>query len=372
VRLQAARHGVHRVVHAVDHDDEARSLRRAAVAAIVSVSALTHAGSSLAAYNPDLHVLQWNRSLGGSAHIAVYLSFGAGYVRDNDATGVITLYSPRGYGVNLRQAPGTRLGWASALIYVPSLGNHQSVSGSVTTEDPAKHLTDACAPGRHEAVWLLAFTTGGLRFRLPVYVDRVTSGPEAAHASARMLVCLASPYVPPPQGAEAGMTLIAAEFLVSRVFTNPRHPGKFAWNGLFTPYKPGTGELNPALTTQSTAYMRLPVVFTLTGKRQRLGKRTFAIITACVREAGRALQGIRVEILVRRPYFGFVRVASRRTNARGCATLRIRVWKPGRAFAAFNLPRRQASACAPRLAAICSKASVGAALGPLRVFRLKP
>lgn len=333
------------------------------------MSALAYAGNSLAAYNPDLHVFQWNRSLGGSANIAVYLGFGSGYVREIDATGVLTLYSPRGYNVNLRQAPGTRLGWAGALIYVPSLGNHQSVSGSVTTDDPAKHLTDTCAPGRHEAVWLLAFTTGGLRFRLPVYVDRVTSGPEAAHASARMIVCLASPHIPPPQGSEAGMRVMAADFLVSRVFKNPHQQGTFAWNGLFTPYKPGTGDLNPALTTQSTAYMSLPVQLTLTAKRQRLGKRTFAIITACVREAGKPVQGSRVDILVRRP--SFERIASRRTNARGCATIRIRVWKPGTAFAGFNLPRRQASGCTPRLAAICSKGSVGAALGPLRAFRLR-
>jgi hypothetical protein len=344
-------------------------VRRAAIAAVAASVALLFAGNSLAAYNPDLHVFQWNRSLGGSANIDFILGFGSGYVRDNDATGVISLYAPRGYSANLRQAPGTRLGYANALIYVTSLDRIQSVSGSVTTDDPTKHLTGACAPGRHEAVWLLEFTTGGLRFRLPIYVDRVTSGPEAAHASVRMIVCLASPYIPPPQGAEAGMTVLGAEFLVSRVFTNPRHPGTFGWNVLFTPYKPGTGDLNPALTTQSTADMRLPVQFRLTVKRQRLGKRTFAIVTGCVREAGKPIQGSRVDILVQRPYFE--RIASRRTNARGCATMRIRVWKPVTAFAAFDLPRRQASGCTPRLAAICSKASVGAALGPLRTLRLR-
>jgi hypothetical protein len=270
-------------------------VRLAAVAALAAASALTCAGNALAAYNPDLHLQQWNASPGGSANIWAFLGFGSGSVRDNDATGTVALYSPRGYTVNLGQAPGTRLGQAIALVYVPSVGNYQSVDASVTTGDPANHLTDTCSPGRHEAVWLLDFATAGGPFRLPIYVDRVTTSPEAAYASARMLICFRSPYVPPPQGAQAGITVAAAEFIVSQVFKNPRRPRVYAWNALFTPYKQGTADLNPALITQNTTYMRLPVQFTVTAKRLRVGKRTFTIVTACLREAGKALQGIRVE-----------------------------------------------------------------------------
>ena len=334
------------------------------------MTALTCGDNALAAYNPDLHLQQWNASPGGSANIWAFLDFGSGFVQDNDATGTVALYSPRGYTVNLRQAPGTRLGQATALIYVPSLGNHQSVDASVTTDDPANHLTNTCSPGMHEAVWLLEFATAGGPLRLPIYVDRVTTGPEAAYASARMLVCFRSPYLPPPLGAQAGITVRAAEFLVSQVFKNPRRPGVYAWNALFTPYKPGTADLNPALTTQNTTYIRLPVQFTLRAKRLRVGKRTFAIVTACLREAGKALQGIRVDILFQSPFLQ--RVASGRTNAHGCTKIRLRVSRPRLAFAVFNLPRRQASGCRPRLAAICSKASIGAAFVPLRRFRVRP
>jgi hypothetical protein len=334
------------------------------------VSALTWAGNALAAYNPDLHLQQWNASPGGSATISAFLSFGSGFVQDNDATGTVALYSPRGYTVNLRQAPRTRLGQASVLIYVPSLGNHQSVDAFVTTDDPANHLTNTCSPGRHEAVWLLEFATAGGRLRLPIYVDRVTTGLEAAYASARMLVCFRSPYVPPPLGAQAGITVRAADIHVSQVFKNPRRPGVYAWNALFTPYKPGTADLNPALTTQNTTYLRLPVHFTVRAKRQRVGKRTFAIVTACLREAGKALQGIRVDILFQSPFLE--RVASGRTNALGCTKIRLRVSRSRLAFAAFKLPRRELSGCTPRLAAICSKGSVGAAFVPLRRFRVSP
>jgi hypothetical protein len=371
VRLQAAGHGVHRLVHAVDHDYKARSLRLAAVAAIAA-SALVYAGNAPAAYNPELVALQWNRSLGGSANIWFILGFGSGYVRDIDATGTLALYSPRGYTVNLGQAPGTRLGWASALIRVPFLPlGFQSVDGAVTTDDPANHLTNTCSPGRHEAVWLIELKTAGGPLRLPIYVDRVTTGPEAAYASARMLVCFASPYVPPPQGTEGGMTVGAAEFLVSGVFKNPRRKGAYAWNALFTPYKPGTADLNPALTTQSTTYVRLPLQLTVTAKRQRLGTRTFAIVTACVREAGKALRGIPVAVIYRPTVRRTRTVITRRTNARGCAIFRFRVWRSGIGLAEFRLQLRQASGCAPILAATCSIAWIAPALGPAPRFRVR-
>jgi hypothetical protein len=98
-------------------------------------------------------------------------------------------------------------------------------------------------------------------------LDRVTSGPEAAYASVRMVMCFASPYVPPPQGAPAGIAFGGKAFGVRDVFTNPSTPGTYPWNAVLVPYMPGTATLSTELSAQSTSYVRLPVALELTVKR---------------------------------------------------------------------------------------------------------
>jgi hypothetical protein len=335
------------------------STARFAVLTVVAAVGLGFGGTAFAAYNPSLIVAGTSHGLSSSAPVVI----GVGQNETDDATGVATIYSPRGYGVTLTQAPGTALGTLSAVVKVGAQGGARvNVEGTVRTDNPANHATNTCAPGMHEAVWLLEFTAGGSTIRLPMFVDRVTTGPEAVYASARMQICLPSPYQPPPAGAPAGVSLIVAAFSVRSVFRNPGARGTYPWNGVFVPWTPGTTTptLNTAQTAQSTSFVRLPVQLSLRVKRQKRGTRTFAVVTSCLTEAGQGVRGLRVNILggatARR---ATRRVASGRTNARGCVTSRVRVRTKVMFFRTrAEVPARGASACQPTIVARCSDPSL--------------
>ncbi len=337
-----------------------RSLRLAFVAA-ASLCALVFSSAALAAYNPSLVVAKTNHALGSSGTVVI----GIGQDENDDATATATIYAPRGYAVTLNQAQGTQLGTVSGVVKVGALGGQpQDVRGVVRVDNPASYVTNSCAPGVHEAVWTLEFSLLGSTYRGQVYVDRIATGaPEAAFASARMIACLASPYVPPPQGAPSGATLIVAAFSVGGVFRSPTTRGSHAWNAVFVPYTPGTANPNPGNAAQSTAFVRLPVQFGLTVKRQKRGKRTFAVATACVKEAGQGVRGLRILFYRGRSAARATRVVNGRTNARGCATVRIRVNLRSVVVYAFvdEIPTRQAGACQPTLASRCSEASIAPA-----------
>jgi hypothetical protein len=329
------------------------------VAAAAGVSVLALAGAASAAYNPSLLIAGTNHALGRGAPVVI----GVGQGENDDATAMATIYSPPSYRVNLSQPAGTTLGSLSGVVRVASLGGSRvNVEGTVRTDNPASHVTNACSPGTHEAVWLLEFTLAGNAFRLPMYVDRVTTPPESAYASARMRVCFPSPYVPPPQGAPSGASVIVAAFSVRSVFTNPSARGGYAWNGVFVPYTPGTATPNAALTAQSSSFVRLPIAVSLTAKRQRRGRRTFAVLTGCVKEAGRGVRSLTIRFNGGRTARRMRRLAGGRTNARGCITRRVRVRTRSMFFlATTDVPARPAARCEPTIAARCSQPSVAPA-----------
>jgi hypothetical protein len=284
--------------------------------------ALAFGGNALAAYNPSLLVAGTSHSTGSGGPVVI----GVGQDQADDATAALNIYSPLGYGVTLTQAPGTRIGDLEGFVKVGSLGGARApISGTVTARDPAAYVSNPCVPGRHQAVWTIDTSLAGTALSIPIYVDAVTAGPEAAFASARMRVCLASPYIPPPQGAASGASLIVAAFSVAGVFSNPNTRGTYAWNALFVPYQPGTSTPNPTNAAQSTSYTRLPVQLAVTAKKMKRGKRSFARVTACLSEAGQAVRGVRVNILAGRSARRTARVAFGRTNSRGCLVRTIRL-----------------------------------------------
>ena len=202
---------------------------------------------------------------------------------------------------------------------------------------------------------MIQTTLAGNPLEIPIYVDRVTSGPEAQFASAKMRICLSSPYVAPPQGAASGASLIVAAFSVSGVFSNPNTRGTYPWNALFIPYAPGTATLNPTNAAQSTSFTRLPVQLAVTAKKFRQGKRKYARVTACLTEAGQAVRGVRVNILAGRTARRTSRVAFGRTNSRGCLTRTIRLrYRTTFIRASSTVPERDvtsAPGCTPALSA---------------------
>jgi hypothetical protein len=306
----------------------------------------------LAAYDPSLLVGDTNPALGQGGPVRIFLQ-----VRDqDDATGMVTLYAPRGYGVSLGQPAGAELGSVIAFVRTGPISDaRQAVQGVVRADDPANHATNTCAPGNHDAVWLIDFTLTGRRSVLPIYVDRVEAGPEAAYASVRMRMCPVSPYTPAAQG----VSLTYADLTIEGVFTNPAEQGTYAWNALFVPYARGTGTLNIAEAAQSTAYVPLPARFAVTAKRQAHGKKRFAIVTACLTEAGQGLRGVRVTLYYGgKTVFGSRKVATPSTNGRGCVTARIPLKRTNLVFASARVPIRGASGCTPTLAVRCSSSSI--------------
>ena len=341
-------------------------IMRAVLAAAMCALALP--GTGLAAYNPLLVVSQSNPSLGARTEMVI----GFGQSENDDATAVGTIYVPRGYGVTLGQAPGRRLGELTGEAKIAQLGGRaQEVTGAIRVDNPANYVNNTCAPGLHEAVWVLEFNVLGSQIRGPVYVDRVTSGPEAAYASARIQACLSSPYVPPPQGSPGGASLLQAAFSVAGVFTSPTRRGSYAWNSVFVPYTPGSASPNPPNAAQSTSIVRLPVTFGMTVRRQKRGTRTFAVLTSCVKEAGSAVRGLRINFFGGRTVRGAKRMATARTNARGCASSRLRIRRPLVVFAATAVPARQAGGCSPTLVPRCSAASLAPAFLATRTRRVR-
>jgi hypothetical protein len=297
-----------------------KSIRFALLLSACAV-ALAFGGNALAAYNPSLLVAGTSHSTGGGGPVVI----GVGQDQNDDTTAAVNIYSPLGYGVNLAQAPGTRIGDLEAIVLIRALGGARvPLQGTVTARDPGAFVSPTqfpCGGGvRHEAVWLIEGTLNNTPIQIPIFVDRVTSGAEAQFASAKMRICL-----PSEQASTTGATLIVAAFSVTGVFSNPNTRGTYPWNALFVPYAPGTSTPNPTNAAQSTSYTRLPVQLAVSAKKTKRGKRTFARVTACLSEAGQAVRGVRVNILAGRSARRTARVAFGRTNSRGCLVRTIRL-----------------------------------------------
>ena len=329
-----------------------KTVRLILLASVCAV-ALAFGGNALAAYNPSLLVAGTSHSTGSGGPMVI----GVGQDQNDDATGVLTIYAPLGYGVTLTQAPGTRIGDFEGIVLVRALANARvPVQGTLTARDPGAYTTFPCGQGvRHEAVWVIQTTLAGNPLEIPIYVDRVTSGPEAQFASARMRICLQSPYVAPPQGAASGASLIVAAFSVAGVFSNPNTRGTYPWNALFVPYQPGTATLAPTNAAQSTSSTRLPVQLAVNARKFRQGKRKYARVTTCLSEAGQRVRGVRVNILAGRTAGRTSRVAFGPTNSRGCLTRTIRLrYRTTFIRASSSVPERDVTSspgCQPALSA---------------------
>ncbi len=157
----------------------------------------------------------------------------------------------------------------------------------------------------------------------------------------------------------SGSSVIAAALSVRSVFTNPAARGRYTWNAVFVPYTPGTATPNQAGAAQGSSVVRLPTQLAMRVKRQKRGQRTFAVVTACLSEAGTAIPGIRVNILGGATARRTRRVAFGRANARGCVTRTIRVNTRFMFFrASADVPVRRGPGCAPAIVARCSQPSV--------------
>ena len=133
-------------------------MARCLLVTVVGLAALSSAGVASAAYDPSLLVGDTSPALGASGPVRIFLR-----TRQSDeATAVVTIYAPRGYGVKLGHAPGVQLGRFVAEVRTRAVGGAlQTVEGTIRSADPAGHVENPCAPGVHEAVWMLEFRLAG-------------------------------------------------------------------------------------------------------------------------------------------------------------------------------------------------------------------
>jgi hypothetical protein len=315
-----------------------RRFIRLAIAAGAVASALAFSGSALAAYAPTLAV----RSLTNGPGQPTTMRIEHFQSVDDDATAKDTIYAPPGYGVNLTQPVGTKIGDILALLILRQGGNAElEVTGTVTADNPANYppATNQCTPGQsHEAVWRADVTVAGTPLRVPMYVDRVTAGPEAAFASAKIQLCLAGPI-----GTPAGAQLFDAVFDVEGVFTNPTSSARRVWRALFTPYIAGTPTPNPAGTIESQAWAAARVNLSLNVKRL---KRGVVVLQGRLLVDGVGISGPNVDI-----YSGTRRVGRARVTPPGRFSLRKRIKRRTRYQARIDSVGTFASCFAPSIGA---------------------
>lgn len=315
-----------------------RRFIRLAIAAGAVVSALAFSGSALAAYAPTLAVRSLTNASGQptTVLIAHYQSL------DDDATAKDTIYVPLGYGVNLTQPVGTKIGDIDALVVLRQGGNAQvEVTGAVTADSPANYppATNQCTPGQsHEAVWRADVTVAGTPLRVPMYVDRVTAGPEAAFAAAKIQLCLAGPI-----GTPAGAQLFDAVFDVQGVFTNPASSERRVWRALFTPYVAGTPTPNPSATTEGQAWAARNVNLSMNVKRL---KRGVVVLQGRLIVDGSGIWGPSLDI-----YSGNRRVGRARVTQPGRYSFRKRIKRKTRFQARINFIGEFSSCFAPPIGA---------------------
>jgi hypothetical protein len=275
-------------------------LVRLAVLPTVALTALALASMASAAYTPMLIVSHSSYAL--SAPSTTTISVTAGQSEADDASARISLHAPPGYQSTLNQPPGTRIGSAQAQLLLRGVANARvPAGGTVVTDDPAKaqYVSNQCAPGVHQAVWLLTISVAGQSISVPLYVDQVTAGPEAAFTSTKIVVCFASPYEGVPNRSASGAQLLNANLALTGVFTNPSSRGSHRWTGLFTPYVVNTATPNLPGTVQAQGIVRVPIQLSLVGQYFRRGRfaRTLALggnLTA----GGAVVRGARVRIFV--------------------------------------------------------------------------
>jgi hypothetical protein len=271
-------------------------LVRLALLVGVALTALVVTSIASAAYTPRFRVAHSVYGLGASNTTTIRID----QIEEADATARVSIHAPPGYGATLSQPVGTTIGSVRATILARALGGARvPVEGSVQTADPNSFVSNPCSPGVHQAVWILNLTAAGQTLQVPAYVDPVSAGPEATFTSTKIVICLPSPFVPPPAGAQLGAQLLAATLVLNGVFSNPSSRGSHRWTVLMTPYASGTATPNAAGTVQAQAIVRIPIQLSLVGQYFRRGRfaRTLAL-GGTLTAGGGAVRGGRVRIFV--------------------------------------------------------------------------
>jgi hypothetical protein len=280
-------------------------MRKALLLATTSVAALTFAAVALGANTASVAISYSGTST--TLHVSIPQS--------TDPIARIAIYAPAGYTANLSAPAGTAIGDVTASGFARDLGLTVPLSGSVVPDNAIQHVSDACAPGPHAAVWILNLSVAGNSIQLPVYVDP-TSSAETALGSYKLVTCFGPPDVPPgtPGRSPNGVQLLDAKFTVNKVFTTPSSAGVERWETLFTPYNPGQGTVNAAGTFEARSLVGVPDSVAV--KAVSVKHKTYQV-SGVATEGGVPAAGVSVQLYRGVSAGTLVRVTSAKTDAKG-------------------------------------------------------
>jgi hypothetical protein len=309
----------------MNSEERTRMKRVIRLALIVSaaVVSLAFTSSAWASYSPSLTVTASSNKPGAATSLLL------GHIQSeaDDPTAKDTVYVPLGYGVNLSQTVGTKIGDVSGDLVLRGLGNpppHVELKASenhIFADNPASYTSQSLqctGQPTHEAVWRLDLTIAGQQLHPLLYVDHVTTAPENTFAAAKIQLCLAGP-VGTPNGAQ----LLFAFFDINGVFTNPANTSDRIWHAVFTPYD-AAGVPYRAGTTEGQAVIPGRVGLTMATKSLKHG---VVIVSGRLLVDGQAFGGVLVELY--KPGSD-KRIGKARTNRKGKYTIRIKIKKKTR------------------------------------------
>jgi hypothetical protein len=233
---------------------------RTTLVGAVAIATLVFANAAFAANTASISVWHTPMVLAGSESTTIHVSV----PQATDGIAAVNIFVPSGYGAMLNQPAGSGIGYVVATALAHDGGLTLPLSGPVTTDDPAKHTTDACSPGTNAAVWNLNLSVAGQTLVVPIYVNP-TVGAATALGAYKLTICLPPWDVPvgTPGRAFEGAQLLDAKFTVNKIFTTPTAGGVLKWETLFTPYTPGKGTPNAAATFEARAFVPVPIILGL-------------------------------------------------------------------------------------------------------------
>jgi len=212
------------------------------VLAVVALIALSLAAATGLADStlPEFDVYTVDQSPGATTDLSLDVILLAG----SPAANTVVVTVPTGYGANLAQQIGDRLG-AAEVDFAPS----GIVKGSTTVSDPstfaANPLAQSCAPGTHTATWSLSLEDST---SVPIAVD-------AIGGSYRITLCLNALQHP-------GGKPVDVYFEPNGVFRNPSAPRIYWWSAVVTPAD-ASGVSNPAAAFEVQGGEPIPEPLTL-------------------------------------------------------------------------------------------------------------
>ena len=280
--------------------------------AVASLATLALASNALAAFTPRVTVSNRPMATGTNAGTAIIR---LEVPTEDDALFRADIYVPTGYEAALAQNVGAQIGTVEARVQVrePVAGAVVPLNGTITVDNPANHTTSPCAPGMHQAVWIITLQSPAGPLNVPVYVDR-TAGPETNLGAYRLRVCLPSPHIPQTAGGAAlGAKLVFARLNLNGVFRTPTTPGEYLFRVIATPWAaPATP--NAAGTVEARGTIGLPAAVSISAS----SRRRVLTVTGRLTEGGTGVSRGTVAVRVGR------RTHTARTNATGRYTIRVR------------------------------------------------